>query len=145
MGKGFPKKKIDEESYPRIKKIIESGAFKSSEVMGMFGISNATFYLIKNTDDYNAYHDRMNEISREGRAKKRAKKAEQEKATGQVTLQDVAAPAQIVGNFYEAQLEQVIDLLKEINDKLAKLPVMQELYEEEQEEKAPKRPWFKPF
>lgn len=145
MGKGFPKKKIDEESYPRIKKIIESGAFKSKEIMSMFGISSATYYLIKNTGDINEYRDRINEVSRACHAKNKAKKAEQEETTGQVTLQDAAAKTQIVGNFYEAQLEQVIDLLKEINDKLAKLPVMQELYEEEQEEKAPKRPWFKPF
>lgn len=145
MGKGFPKKKIDEESYPRIKKIIESGAFKSKEVMSMFGISSATYYLVKNTDSFPAYSTRMNEISREFRVRNKAKKAEQEEATSQVTLQDAAAKTQIVGNFYEAQLEQAIDLLREINDKLAKLPALQEFYKEEQEEEAPKRPWYKPF
>lgn len=145
MGKGFPKKKIDEESYPRIKKIIESGAFKSKEIMSMFGISSATYYLIKNTDGYNNYHDRVNEISRECRVRNKAKETEQEEATGQTTLNDKIAPAQIVGNFYEAQLEQVIEQLKEINDKLAKLPALQEFYKEEQEEEAPKRPWYKPF
>lgn len=145
MGKGFPKKKIDEESYPRIKKIIESGAFKPKEIMSMFGISSATYYTVKNTDSFNEYRDRINSTSRECYAKSKAKKDEKEKATGQVTLNDKVAPAQIVGNFYEAQLEQVIDLLKEINDKLAKLPAMQELYKEEQEEEAPKRPWYKPF
>lgn len=145
MGKGFPKKKIDEESYPRIKKIIESGAFKPKEVMSMFGISSATYYLIKNTDGFPAYSTRMNEISRECYAKNKKKKAEQEEAAGQATPNDKSVPAQIAGNFYEAQLEQVIDILKEINDKLAKLPALQEFYKEEQEEETPKRPWYKPF
>lgn len=145
MGKGFPKKKIDEDSYPRIKKIIESGAFKSKEVMGMFDISSATYYLVKNTDGFNEYRDRVNEISKECREKSKARKADEEKATDQTTPTDKVAPAQIVGNFYEAQLEQVIELLKKIDDKLAKLPAMQELYKEEQEEEAPKRPWYKPF
>jgi hypothetical protein len=45
-------------------------------------------------------------------------------------------------NFYEVQLEQIIEQLKLINDKLAKLPVMQELYKEEEEEEAPKRGFF---
>ena len=145
MGKGFPKKKIDEESYPRIKKIIESGAFKPKEIMSMFDISSATYYTVKNTDNFNVYRDRINSISRECYAKSKAKKDEKEKATGQAEPNDKVAPAQIVGNFYEAQFEQAIELLREINDKLAKLPALQEFYKEEQEEEAPKRPWFKPF
>lgn len=137
--KDFPKKKINEETFPRIKKIIDSGAFSSKEVMKMFDICSATHYLIKSSDTYEDYRNRIAEASERAKASKRAKNA-QAKATAAV-----AQP--IVPNFYEAQLEIIIEQLKAINDKLSKMPVMKELYEEEDEPEV-KRSFFgikKPF
>lgn len=143
MKKEPTNKKIDAENYPRIRKIIESKAFKHKEVAAMFGISMATVYVIGANETYDDYVNYMREQTRKSLERRQAKRAKEEKNSEAKTK-----PAQTIApNFYEAQLDIIIEQLKAINDKLAKLPVMQELYKEEDEPET-KRGFFgikKPF
>lgn len=124
-------RKVTAENYDKIKKVAMSGAFTNKEITEMFDISAATISIIKTHDDYEHYHEYVDRKWQEAKERQRAKKAKENGFT--VTPDGEATPGRILPNFYEAQLEMILEQLKGINDKLAKLPVMQELYKEEEE------------
>lgn len=125
-------KKVTAENYDKIKKVVMSGAFTNKEINEMFDISAATISIIKSNDDYEHYHEYVTRKWREANERQKAKKAKEDGFT--VTPDGEATPGRIVPNFYEAQLDMILEQLKNINDKLAKLPVMQEIYKEEEPE-----------
>ena len=152
------KAKIDEPKYKITKQMIESGAFKGTQIQKMVGLSSATFYRIKSSKDYEDYRAQTLAVS------ELAKKRQSEKAQKYQEIRDVYMNAvdtvstgdeplehkEINPNFNEVLLEQILDELKKINTKLSQLPVMQQLQETEEEEEQPtKRGFFgfgsKPF
>lgn len=136
------KQKVTAENYDKIKKVAMSGAFTTKEVCEMFDICPATLSTIKSNETYDAYRKYIIEKQQESYARRKAAHGAENtaEAISETTKAGVTAPS--MPNFYEVQLEQIIELLTKIDDKLGKPPVMQELYKEEEEEEAPKRGFF---
>lgn len=136
------KQKVTAENYNKIRKLAISKAFTTEEVCEMFNISPATLSTIRSNETYEGYRAYVTRAWKEAWARKQAKTQGQKtaEAISEMAKAEVTVPA--MPNFYEVQLEQIIELLTKIDDKLGKLPVMQELYKEEEEEEEPKRGFF---
>lgn len=133
--------KVTAENYNKIRKLAMSKAFTTEEVCEMFDISAATLSTIRNNETYEGYRAYVTRAWKEAWARKQAKTQGQKDAKEASETAKAGVTAPVMPNFYEVQLEQIIELLTKIDDKLGKLPVMQELYKEEEEEE-PKRGFF---
>lgn len=134
--------KVTAENYNKIRKLAMSKAFSTEEVCEMFNISAATLSTIRNNETYDGYREYVTRAWKEAWARRQAKIQGQKGAEEASEAAKAGVTAPVMPNFYEVQLEQIIELLTKIDDKLAKLPVMQELYKEEEEEEEPKRGFF---
>lgn len=153
--------KINEVSFPLIKQMIDSGAFKPKQIKDVMGISSATFYHVKSAKDLDDYRAQVTAQSRIAKQKandnelreKQCREAyetavEEVKADNVDKVEDTPEHVEIQPNFNEVLLEQILAELKEINKKLSQAELLQQVQEEEEDERPVKRSFFglgKPF
>lgn len=152
------RQKVNEKTYPIIKQMIDSSAFKASQIQKVMGLSASTYYRIKSSKDLEDYRAQTDAASNLAHARANAKQEKEEEArnaylTALAAQKEEAAPAEpakeVKPDFTEALLEQIVEELREINKKLSQTEILQKVKEEEQEEQPAKRGFFsfgtKPF
>ena len=152
------RQRVNEKTYPIIKQMIDSGAFKGVQIQKVMGLSSSTYYRIKASKDLEDYRAQTDASSALAHAKANAKQEKEDEArnaylTALAAQKEEAAPAEPVKevkpDFTEALLEQIVEELREINKKLSQAEILQKVKEEDEEEDRPVRRSFfginKPF
>ena len=124
---GTQKLKIDESKFALIKSLKENGV-EVSKIEELLDISNTTIYDVIKLNTYEEYRELLKKRAEEAKAKREAERKEVEAIKAEAESHKETKP-----DFTESYLQQIVDLLKEINDKLGK---------EEQPEPEKKRGWF---
>lgn len=119
--------KIDESKFTLIKSLRENGV-EVPKIEELLGISHTTIYDVDKLNTYEEYRELLKKRAEEAKAKREAERKEAEALKA-----EAEARKEIKPDFTESYLQQIVDLLKEINDKLGK---------EEQPEPEKKRSWF---
>ena len=124
---GTQKPKIDENKFALIKSLKENGV-EVTKIEELLDISNTTIYDVIKLNTYEEYRELIKKRAEEAKAKREAERKEVEAIKAEVESHKEIKP-----DSTESYLQQIVDLLKEINDKLGK---------EEQPEPEKKRGWF---
>lgn len=119
--------KIDERKFAIIKSLRENGV-EVPMIEEFLGISHTAIYDVTKLNTYEEYRELLKKRAEEARAKREAERKEVEEIKAQQAIKPEIKP-----DFTESYLQQIVDLLKEINDKLGK---------EEQSGPEKKRGWF---
>ena len=127
---GTQKAKIDKNKFVLIKSLRENGV-EVTKIEELLELSNTTIYDVLRQDTYEDYRKLLDKRAEEARAKREAERKEVEKIKSESAKAE--ANKELKPDFTESYLQQIVDLLKEINDKLGK---------EEQPEPEKKRGWF---
>ena len=152
------RQKVNEKTYPVIKQMIDSNAFKATQIQKVMGLSASTYYRIKSSKDLEDYRAQTDAASNLAHARANAKQEKEDEArnaylTALAAQKEEAAPAEpakeVKPDFTEALLEQIVEELREINKKLSQTEILQKVKEEDEEEDRPIRRSFfginKPF
>lgn len=119
--------KIDESKFALIKSLRENGV-EVTKIEELLNMSHTTIYDVIKLNTYEEYRELIKKRAEEAKAKREAERKEVEALKAEAESHKELKP-----DFTESYLQQIVDLLKEINDKLGK---------EEQPEPEKKRGWF---
>ena len=119
--------KIDKSKFNLIKSLRENGV-EVPKIEELLGMSHTTIYDVIKLNTYEEYRELLKKRAEEVRIRREAERKEVEAIKAQQAIKPEIKP-----DFTESYLQQIVDLLKEINDKLGK---------EEQPEPEKKRGWF---
>lgn len=145
--RGGSDRKLSEQQYEAIKTVLNSKAdFTQTQISKMFGVTQTLVSEIKRSASYEDMYIQRQAAKKLAASKRAAKKKGTEPITASEALEHVQTKNY---DFTEAQLDCILDELKEISKQLAQVVTMMGVPPETKAEEEPRRSIFsfskKPF